>query len=237
MDLRFLREIIILREIHEKQNPQKKCGFLKFQNRHRCFLLCAFAIAVSCVVCLRYRCFLWCAFAIAVFCVLCAPLFVHRCCVCVRTVFCGSLSGPQASKRHHTHAAVASTHTMSSAKEMAKVIGMCYSRDLKALAAASKEQDSERCFFKFKDTLKLGNADLEDHVFFLEQLLVKDDLVKTLANFCDAVIVLDAEYEGRLSGTQCEALLGHWASTVAARMNTLWRYCKGCLGGADGETA
>ena len=94
---------------------------------------------------------------------------------------------------------------MSSAEEMAKLIGMCYSRDLKALAAASLEQDSERCFFKFRDALKLGNAELDDHVFFLEQLLAKDDLVKTLTIVREALILLDAEYDGRLSGTQCEA--------------------------------
>ena len=72
---------------------------------------------------------------------------------------------------------------MSSADEMAKVIGLSYRRDLKALAEASLEQDSVRCFIKFKDAFKLGNEDLEDHVFFLEQLLANDDLVKSFFKF------------------------------------------------------
>ena len=127
------------------------------------------------VVCLRYRCFLCCVPSLSLFLVVCLR---YRCVLCVVcAAFCASLLRLRAHSflwqsvwpkrpKGTAHTQREPLHTMSSAEEMAKVIGLCYGRDLKALAAVPVQQDSVRCFIKFKDALKLGSADLEDHVFF-----------------------------------------------------------------------
>ena len=66
----------------------------------------------------------------------------------------------------HPKGATQRKHTMSSAEEMAKIIELCHSRGLKALAAVPVQQDSVRCFIQIKNHCKLGSEDFEDHVLF-----------------------------------------------------------------------
>ena len=153
-----------------------------------------------------FRCF-----SVATLCrCLCLSLYLCFAFRCFRHLCCiQSLCGPSQVKPKSSPA------RMDAAEEMSKLISMCYSKELRALAETSCENRPERSFFKLQDATKLGNQDVEDHVFFLEQLLLKDDLPKSMATFRDSVILLDAEYEGRLSGAQCQVLLGRWACTVA----------------------